>query len=473
MPFARRTAVFLLVASALPLVSCKKAKKPPPVAIEARFKERIEAKLQDSLDAATRHLGFSLGIHGADGVSGPPDPGTEAFGRYELELGEGGKWRAKCEADIDQDRDAVTLCVMHKLQALTAFCEVPGAAERHRDGVAALLRQLLVKREQVVEGLGIKRSLLPIGSGLEAFFCETKVGSGDYDVSVALHASAMLAAVRCGGVLEDRELLDNVQSWFVSVLRMYGAKQWEKQSFHANSILLEAFTIISAEIRQDSSFSEEIHDFVATFESYLQAMFAEKPTIWSFSGANAAVLRWASEKKAKRKQRHGKAVDEYLQRWARIAPHLNVSETYTCGPLQGVAPMMLKRGAHAVELVSSVIKMAEKDVDLFQIRSSGGELSEAAERVGSGALAAHGASLEGAFLRDDKQLQGEKRWTVRIDDTAQCVMGLSRTLRLLDDLVGVEAEAPEGVEAEAAEPGEEPGASGDAGEGGEEPKTEL
>merc|ERR1711972_712369 len=74
--------------------------------------------------------------------------------------------------------------------------------------------------------------------------------------------------------------------------------------------------------------------------------------------------------------------------------------------------------------------------DLFQVSAKGPSL--AAQRLGSEVMAAQGAFLEGAFFRDEGQMKSESRRSVRIDDSAQCVIGLTRTLQLLDDLVGVD-----------------------------------
>jgi len=122
--------------------------------------------------------------------------------------------------------------------------------------------------------------------------------------------------------------------------------------------------------------------------------------------------------------------------------------------------LLLKRGSDAAELVSSVLQLAEKDVDLFQVRAQGESPSVAAGRIGEDVLRAHGQALEGAFLRDVAQLKRESRWSIRIDDTAQCVLGLARTLQLISDLIGVEVpEAPRGT-AEGAGSGGSGGAPG-------------
>jgi len=300
-----------------------------------------------------------------------------------------------------------------------------------------LVKQLLGKREVLIPGLGVKRSLLP--NGFEAWLYDTKPPSGKYDVSVAVQAAAMLSIVQCASALGEMDLFKDIQSWFLAVDKMYPRENWDKMSFHHNSILWESLALTSTTIRQDSSFAEEIHDFVKDLASHQQTRFAEDPKVWSFSGANAAVVSWSAEKKAARKKRLGKTIDEYMKRWKiDISPNMNTSLMYTCGPLQGVAPLLLKRGADAAELVSSVLGLAEKDVDLFQISTSDGVKSLAAQRIGEKILRAHGKALEGAFLRDAAQLRKEERRSLRIDDTAQCVIALTRTLKLVEDLQGVD-----------------------------------
>jgi len=428
----------LLACLTLTSLAGAKPKQPPPVAVEARFKERISTKLRSALDKGTDHLAWILGVRSVDDK---PVAGNakNTFGRYELDLNDQQTWRKSCEEDVNVEGDSMVLCVIHKLQALTALCQVEGAAAKYRVGVMVLVKQLLGKRDVIVPGLGVKRSLLPIASGLEAWLYETKPHSGKYDVSVEVQAAAMLSLVQCASALGEKDLLKDIQSWFLAVEKMYPRKNWDKRSFHSNSILWESFALISTTIRQDSSFAQEIHDFVSDFESYQQAAFAQDPKVWSFSGANAAVISWSAEKKSARKQRLGHAVDQYMKRWKiNISPNLNTSLVYTCGPLQGLAPLLLKRGADAAELVSSVLGLAEKDVDLFQISTSDGEKSIAAQRIGEKILDARGQTLEGAFLRDEAQLRSEERRSLRIDDTAQCVIALTRTLKLVEDLQGVE-----------------------------------
>jgi len=425
-----------------------KAKQPLPVAVEARFKERITAKLATALDLAVGHLATALG------VAETGDGGGEAFfGRhYELEIQGDGSWRSGCATDVDTTRDSVSHCAIRKLQAMTALCETPGGAEKYKTGINRLLKQLLRNREKIIPGLGVKRSLLPLGNGIEAWMSEVSPGSGNYDVVIPLHAAAMLAVVQCGSALQQQEVFSDVQSWFATIHKAYSREARAQQSFHANAILWESFVKISSLVREGSSFAEELADFLEDFEAYLQAQFDKDPRVWSFSGARAAVLNWAIAKKAARRKKFGKIIDEYMKRWKQIAPSMKISEMYTCGPLQGLAPLLLRRGDQAAELVSSVLAMAEKDVDLYQVAADrgNGEPSHAAQQLGGRVLAPQGMLLEGAFFRDVAQLQNEKRTSIRIDDTAQCVMALTRTLHLLEDLVGVEVEDSAGAAAAAA-----------------------
>jgi len=416
------------------VVAAAKEKQPLPVAVEARFKERITAKLSASLGSAISHMARALGIDAE---------GEAAFGtHYEFDL-ETVSWRRGCATDIaGPERDSVSYCAIRKLQALTAFCEVPAAVEEYREGVQRLLKQLLKKRDAVIAGLGMKRSLLPVGNGIEAWMSEVTPGSGNYDVVIPLHAAAMLTVVQCGSALNQTEVFSDVQAWFAAIQRVYMKEAWEQQSFHSNAILWESFVLISTMVRPGSSFAEELQDFLEDFELYLQAKFEKDTRVWSFSGSRAAVLNWAAAKKPSRRKKFVKTIDEYMKRWKVLAPQMNTKEMYTCGPLQGLAPLLLKRGDQAAELVSSVLALAEKDVDLFQVRSADdGSHSIAAGRLGD-LFGKHGAELEGSFFRDEPQMKNEKRRSIRIDDTAQCILALARTLELLDDLIGVEVESP-------------------------------
>jgi len=447
------------------------AKKSPPVAVEARFKERITLKLEAALASATAHLAWALGVtsESSEDVFAP---------HYELDLRTGSTWRAKCEADIDTERDSVAHCVIHKLQALSALCEAPGVAEAHRPGILRLLKQLLVKRETVIPGLGVKRSMLPIGNGMEVWMSETSVGSGNFDVMVPLHAAATLAVVQCGSALSEPKFFETAQAWFASIEKAWPQRAWAQASFHMNSILWESFVRISTMIRSDSSCAEELQDFNRGFEAYLQAKFSENPQSWSFSGAHATVLTWQREKKKARRKKLAASIIEYTRRWRQLAPALNVTTSYTCGPLQGVAPLLLKPGEEAAELVSSLLKLAEKDVDLFQLSfaqsgdsdAASTDPSPAAARVGEKLLKKLGGELNGAFVRDEGQWKGEKRRSIRIDDTAQCVVGITRTLQLLETLVGVEVPTP-GAEGAAAEEGAAAGGADEAS--GAAPTEEL
>ena len=85
--------------------------------------------------------------------------------------------------------------------------------------------------------------------------------------------------------------------------------------------------------------------------------------------------------------------------------------------------------------------MAEMNVKKYQVHTLNDTKSHAAENLDDDLLAAHKEMLEGGFLRDANQLNQEKRLSIRIDDTAQCVLALTRTLKLLDSLIGVEVPA--------------------------------
>eukprot|EP00928_Gymnodinium_smaydae_P030329 TRINITY_DN22594_c0_g1_i1.p1 TRINITY_DN22594_c0_g1~~TRINITY_DN22594_c0_g1_i1.p1 ORF type:complete len:359 (-),score=91.71 TRINITY_DN22594_c0_g1_i1:375-1415(-) len=285
----RAVSLTLLLAGALQ-VAAKPKQKALPVAVEAQYKERITAKFNAALDKAASHLALALG---ATSDAGSP---SGVFGNlYELELNGESDWKSRCETDIDVSRDSIAFCAVHKLQALTALCTVPAAAERYRDGISRLLKQLLGKRDTLIPGLGVKRSLLPGSAGVEAWLVEMAPKSGNFDVVVAVHAAAMLSVVRCGKALGEPRHFETVHSWFAALKMGYPEDKWKSLSYHINGILWESLVIISSVIRRDSSFAEDLRDYLADFETYLERTFKNDHKIWSFSAAHATALTWTME----------------------------------------------------------------------------------------------------------------------------------------------------------------------------------
>ena len=97
---------------------------------------------------------------------------------------------------------------------------------------------------------------------------------------------------------------------------------------------------------------------------------------------------------------------------------------YTCGPLQGLASLaaILKDA----ELIQVVLQLMEKDITRYQIQESN-----------PGPIRKPPADLLGAFYRDEDQLQLEHRKTLRIDDTAMCLIAMTHMLETLTSIKSV------------------------------------
>ena len=89
------------------------------------------------------------------------------------------------------------------------------------------------------------------------------------------------------------------------------------------------------------------------------------------------------------------------------------------GPLQGLASLaaILKDA----ELIQVVLQLMEKDISRYQIQESN-----------PGPFQKPMADLLGGFFRDDDQLQLEHRKTLRIDDTAMCLIAITSHARNTD-----------------------------------------
>ena len=103
---------------------------------------------------------------------------------------------------------------------------------------------------------------------------------------------------------------------------------------------------------------------------------------------------------------------------------------YTCGPLQGLASLaaILKDA----EVIQVVLQLMEKDITRYQIQPSNpgpirGPIRKLADLLG----------LLGGFYRDDDQLQLEHRKTLRVDDTAMCLIAITHMLETLASIKSV------------------------------------
>lgn len=185
---------FLLVAAA----------KQAPAALEASYKERIEQLLNTSATLAARHLSKRFSLT------------TNLFSGYELEYGKGSKakaakWTHDC-LGIATSRDSVENCVLRQLQALTALCDVPMTADS-KEIAEKHLGHLL--RSPEIPELAMKLQKI---SGASIFLVrkEPEGDPGDMDASPAIQASMLMAAVRCGQALGQKQHLDDAESGFLS-----------------------------------------------------------------------------------------------------------------------------------------------------------------------------------------------------------------------------------------------------------------
>lgn len=75
-----------------------------------------------------------------------------------------------------------------------------------------------------------------------------------------------------------------------------------------------------------------------------------------------------------------------------------------------------------------VLQLLEKDIQRYQIISSNPGFTEATDDV------------LGGFFRDEDQLLLEKRRSLRIDDTAQCLIAMAQMLETLESIRAVQVE---------------------------------
>eukprot|EP00438_Fugacium_kawagutii_P031528 Skav224981 [mRNA] locus=scaffold560:189052:189917:+ [translate_table: standard] len=103
---------------------------------------------------------------------------------------------------------------------------------------------------------------------------------------------------------------------------------------------------------------------------------------------------------------------------------------YTCGPLQGLAS--LAAILNDAELIQVILQLMEKDITRYQIQESN-----------PGPFRKPTTDLHGGFFRDDDQLQLEHRRTLRIDDTAMCLIAITHMLETLTAIKSVVVDAEE------------------------------
>lgn len=431
-------ALAAVVALCAPRVGAKKV----PVALEAGYKTRITSLLGDSLDAATAHLVQRLAMGGGE---------EAAFGGYELDFQNDGEtapaWRHSC-TEVNVTRDSTELCGIRQLQALAAVCDASEDTPAHKPAILAHLKKL--GRAKVPE-LGMKR--IPM-SGAEVW-AYRKASDGEFDGSPALQAAALMATVRCANATQSKEHLQEAESWFVGLQKIFPKRLWGDErvvSFHKNAIIWEALAIVSMYLPRKSSFYEDLQELIAELENHMWEEWTKKGSLWSFSSARAIAVRWDSGgyKTKRSRQRARRWGSEHLARFMGDTSSdkpsgllAQLGEGYLCGPSQGLAPLAAMLGdAKAVHLV---LKLLERDVAKHQL----GMTDESIASRTPGLPVDREGEVRGAFVRDGFQLQSEMRRSLRVDDPAQCVVALTEALRLLEGLQGVEIEAPHAAEAEA------------------------
>lgn len=426
-----------------------------PVALEARFKDRIYAKLTDSVERATEHLSNRL-VMGDVGV----------FGGYELDLqGETAAWSHEC-AGIDATRDSMENCAVRQLQALAALCHVEGFVDRSEAGKATALSHLKALTAKEVKSLGLHR--MPV-DGTEVWVHRRRPTSNqdDVDASPSLQSTALMAMAVCANATGQRQYFEEAEGWFMGLLKLFPQRLWaeSKTSFHSFGIVWESLSLVSTHIPRDSSFYDNLQEYIAKLETFLWAKWKETPDAWSFATARALAIRARSKalKTQKARAHVKKWAKEHVSRFlhgdnkaatlsgdaaaasveASILERLGGGGGYTCGPLQGLTS--LATVAQDAQLVQVMLQLLEKDVDRFQLGP--GKPLEGLEDQ---------APVSGAFFRDAEQLKLERRQSIRVDDPAQCVVALAQALRTLEGIRGVEIDGD--VVAEEATPdGEEDG----------------
>merc|ERR1740121_2903579 len=286
----------------------------------------------------------------------------------------------------------------------------------------------------------------------EVWLSEVEPGSGKFDLNLAIHAAATLAVAQCDLSLGQKDHLDDLRNWLAALKHVHPQKSWGDQHFHSNGVIWEAAALVADSLPDGSEFAGVARELADHLQAFSAAELTRLPTAWSFSAARAAALslRRRGLKPARRKQL-AKSAGKFFARFVDMSPRFGevsggtpqaVADTYTCGPLQGAAPLALAllppgpRGAPPLteQQVGLILGLATKDMETFQVNATGSSgVSQATARLREARLLSR-PSLAGAFLRDAAQLKGEKRSSLRVDDTAHCALALARTLELLREL---------------------------------------
>mmetsp|Transcript_58099 Transcript_58099/g.129710 ORF Transcript_58099/g.129710 Transcript_58099/m.129710 type:complete len:433 (+) Transcript_58099:44-1342(+) len=401
-----------------------------PAVLEASFKERIQAVLNASAESAAQHLSARLDLK----------PG-HLFGGYEAEFGEGLRWLHGC-LDVAEARDSVENCILRQLQALTALCDLAGLRplqpkEPMRKVVERHLAQLL-QPKLLMLGMTVQKM-----SGASILLFQKQPGSTEgVDASPAVQASALMALIRCGEALGKKEHLNEAESWFHGLNMIYAEGVWNKSftTFHRGAITWESLAVTALHIPSHSSFREQLEEYLREFEAFLREAWKGHREFWSFSSARALAVRWSSKTLKKQQRKMFKRwASEHVERFlGRSGDSLksgpqDVSEgilariggaRYTCGPLQGLAS--LAAVLRDAELIQVVLQLMEKDIGRYQLSDAQpGPFQEVPKE------------LWGAFFRDEEQMELEKRRSLRVDDTAMCLIAITHMLETLQSIRGL------------------------------------
>mmetsp|Transcript_40844 Transcript_40844/g.83935 ORF Transcript_40844/g.83935 Transcript_40844/m.83935 type:complete len:438 (-) Transcript_40844:13-1326(-) len=416
----------------------------PRAVLEASFKERIQEVLNSSATSAAEHLAMRL----------DSKPG-HLFAGYEVEFGKSGpdrhvEWLHGC-LDVVTSRDSIENCILRQLQALTALCDLQGL--RYNEQVRKIAeRHLVLLKEQKLALLGVNVQKV---SGASILLVQKQpANSADVDASPAVQASALMALVRCGEAVGSKEHLNDAEAWFQGLNMIYAESVWNKSftTFHRAAITWESLAVTALHIPKHSSFRDQLEEYIRDFEAFLRQAWEAHVDFWSFSSARALAVRWSSKglRKQQRKllkrwaQEH---VDRFLGRSSgsgiKAGPE-GVSEgilariggnRYTCGPLQGLASLagILKDA----ELIQVVLQLMEKDILRYQLSESN-----------PGPFRSAPPELFGAFFRDGEQMELEARQSLRVDDTAMCLIAISHLIETLQSIRGVNVDVPSSEQGE-------------------------
>lgn len=440
------------------------AAKKAPVALEAGFKERITLRLNGSAEAALDHMTARLGI-GPYVFSGyelnfkyeaPAQPASSPSPAPLMDVPKSYKdrgWTHSCMS-VDPNRDSVENCALRQVYALGALCDSNGYVRRSEVAKALVIKHLDEFIAKEVPSLGLHNRKF---DGTDLWFHRKTTDSGpdDVDVSPAMQSTVMAAVVRCAHVVGKPKYFQDAESWFKGLQKVYPAKMWNATwvGYHKNSIVWESLAIVAESLPKESSFHADVVRHLELFEAQLRELWKADPNLWSFASARALSIRLHGKLRTKKQRTDLKVwVKEHVDRFlgpkagsfkgdplkatereltegilARVG-----REKYTCGPLQGL--VSLATVLSSPELITVVLQLMEKDVGRYQMRTlHENKLKPPFEPE----LDEFDPGVVGGFFRDEGQMDMEKRRSIRMDDTAQCVVALTSVLRTLETIAGV------------------------------------